>query len=161
LIPIRNIAAKRGRLRYSERVLGRFQGAERNTPGALLCALALCLAACSDDAPACVQDLGADCQPLYEPVYEQVFERTLKPRCALEGGSCHSREGAQGGLIMEDLDETYENLVTAGRALPGDVSCSLLVVRLDGGGGLMPPGAPLTDAERCSIETWVREGAEK
>lgn len=122
--------------------------------------LILAIAGCSDDASSCVQELGETCQPLYQPVYTEVFERTLKPRCALEGGSCHSRDGAQGGLIMEDIDSTYQALVTDGRIVAGDTGCSLLLVRVAGGGaGVMPPGAPLSDAERCALETWVRNGA--
>lgn len=109
-----------------------------------------------------MEELGATCQPLYEPVYTEVFARTIKPRCALEGGSCHSRDGAKGGLIMEDFDATYDALVGDGRVLAGDTKCSPLLARVGGTGeGLMPPGAPLSDAERCSLETWVRNGATK
>ena len=50
--------------------------------------------------------------------------------------------------------------ITDGRISAGDTSCSLLLVRVaGGGGGIMPPGAPLSEAERCALETWVRNGA--
>ncbi len=63
---------------------------------------------------------------------------------------------------MEDFDATYDALVGDGRVLAGDTKCSPLLARVGGTGeGLMPPGAPLSDAERCSLETWVRNGATK
>ncbi len=132
-------------------------------PSALLSALLSAgLGACSGDAATCVSELGASCQPLYQPVYSEVFTRTLQPRCALEGGSCHSLEGAKAGLIMDDMDTTYQALVDEGRVSPGDTTCSTLLVRLGGGGGgVMPPGAPLSEAERCAVEQWIRDGAVK
>lgn len=118
-------------------------------------------AACGDD-QTCVDALAADCAPLYEPTFEQVYTRTLKPGCALEGNSCHSGSSAKGGLRLDDIDMSYELLVTDGRVLPGDASCSLLSTRLTGAnGGVMPPGNPLSEAERCAIETWIANGAQR
>jgi hypothetical protein len=115
--------------------------------------------ACGDD-QACVETLVPDCAPLYEPVFEQVYTRTLKPGCAVEGNSCHSGSSAKAGLRMDDIDEAYELLVTGGRVVPGDASCSLVVARLAGAnGGFMPPGNPLDEAERCAVETWIEDGA--
>lgn len=151
-----------GRFCYSNWVLAGPRRAITSLSLVGLFVVALAAAGCSDDASTCVEELGESCQPLYSPVYTEVFERTIRPRCALEGGSCHSREGAQGGLIMEEIDSTYQALVTDGRVSPGDTACSLLLVRVaGGGGGVMPPGAPLSEAERCALETWVRNGAER
>jgi len=119
----------------------------------------LSTSACGDD-QTCVEPLGTACAPLYEPVYEQVYTRTLKPGCALPGNSCHSGSFAKAGLRMDDIDEAYELLVSGGRLIPGDPGCSLVVTRLAGAnGGVMPPGNPLVEAERCAIETWIADGA--
>lgn len=126
----------------------------------LLCAV-LALASCSSGDPACVESPSADCQPLYQPTYEEVFNRTIVPRCAVSGGACHSGSDAKGGLRMDDIDETYAQLVGEGRVIPSDASCSLMVIRIEGEGGLMPPGAKLSDAERCAVATWVANGAER
>ncbi|MCP4445198.1 MAG: hypothetical protein GY811_07640 [Myxococcales bacterium] len=116
---------------------------------------------CSGGEPACVEAIAPDCQPLYQPTYQEVFSRTIVPRCAVEGGACHGGSGSQGGLRMDDIDETYAHLVGEGRVVPGDASCSLLVIRMEGGGGFMPPGTPLSEAERCAVQTWVTEGAQR
>jgi hypothetical protein len=117
--------------------------------------------ACGDD-QTCVEALGPACDPLYEPVFEQVFNRTLKPGCAVEGNACHSGSTAKAGLRMDDIDMSYELLVPGGRVIPGDPGCSLLSTRLAGqNGGVMPPGDPLSEAERCAIETWIANGAQR
>ena len=120
--------------------------------------VALTASGCSDDSP-CVTSLNLDCAPLYEPVYEQIFTRTIEPRCAVADGSCHAGPAAQGGLRLDEIDLAYENLVTGGRVLPGDASCSLVVARIEGQGKLMPPGRALPEAERCTIEQWIENGA--
>ncbi len=128
---------------------------------AVLVALTTGCSGCSGDDPECVDVEVANCAPLYHPTWEEVFSRTIAPRCAVEGGACHSGSDAKGGLRMDDIDETYSQLVGDGRVLPGDASCSLLVIRIEGGGGVMPPGTPLSDAERCAVETWVADGAQR
>lgn len=142
---------------YSGRV---FDLQRRQALCALLAVFALSLVgACGDDEVECV-DVNLACAPLYEPVFEQVFTRTLKPGCALEGDSCHSGPSAKAGLQMDDIDMAYQLLVSEGRVLPGDASCSLMVTRIaEANAGVMPPGSPLSDAERCAIETWVANGA--
>ncbi len=116
---------------------------------------------CSGDDLACVEPQPSDCQPLYQPVFDEVFARTIEPRCALSGGACHSASGAKGGLRLDTADVAYEHLVDQGRVVPGDASCSLMVIRIEGGGGVMPPGTPLSEAERCAVETWVANGAKR
>ena len=114
-----------------------------------------------EDGGQCIE-IQSECNPLYEPVFDEVFSRTLKPGCAIAGNSCHSGPSAQAGLRMDEADEAYRMLVTQGRLLPGDPSCSLLSRRLVGsGGGIMPPGAMLSDNERCAIEKWIEDGAKR
>jgi hypothetical protein len=126
--------------------------------------------ACSNPAPAtasCVTVQPATCSPLYDPTFDQIFTRTLHTTCAQEGGACHSASGAQGGLVYEDADAAYALLLgkTDGRArvVPGDPSCSILIERVDAPdpSQTMPPGAELSAAERCSFETWIRNGAKR
>ncbi len=109
----------------------------------------------------CVEAQPEDCQPLYQPTFDEVFTRTIEPKCAVSGGACHSAEGAKGGLRLHTADAAYEQLVGAERVIPGDRSCSLMAIRIEGGGGVMPPGTPLSEAERCAVETWIRDGAKR
>ncbi|MBL4633867.1 MAG: hypothetical protein JKY56_08340 [Kofleriaceae bacterium] len=119
----------------------------------------LTLSACEQGGQ-CIE-VQSECNPLYQPTFDEVFSRTLKPGCAI-AGSCHSGPQAQAGLRMDEADEAYRLLVTQGRLLPGDPSCSLLTRRLVGsGGGVMPPGAMLSDNERCAIEKWIADGAKR
>lgn len=113
-----------------------------------------------------MEDLSTDCAPLYEPSYEQVFSRTLAPTCAPPGSACHAASGAKGGLVFEDADQAYAMLLgqTDGeqRVLPGDPACSPLVIRLEADDStVMPPGAALSAAERCSVIQWIANGAER
>src|SRR5690606_32299003 len=71
-------------------------------------ALGACLGACSDDA-ACVA-IDTACVPLYEPTFDNVFAITLRPSCGVAGSQCHAREGAQAGLVFDDIDEAYSLL---------------------------------------------------
>src|SRR5512133_1559100 len=113
---------------------------------------------CSDGEPAqaCVPALDLACAPLYSPTFDQVYARTLQPTCALAGTSCHSSEGAMGGLVFADPDAAYAALLgqsgDAARVIAGDAACSVLVERLHATGEqAMPPGSPLADAERCAV----------
>jgi hypothetical protein len=57
----------------------------------------------------------------------------------------------------------YAYLVEGGRVEPGAPSCSLLMERLDAKAGpsTMPPGAPLSEAERCVFRLWIADGARR
>ncbi len=133
----------------------------------LLIAIIAVGAGCADDAPLECVEVSAQCDPLYAPEFDQIFVRTLQPKCALEGGSCHSIEGAKAGLIFEDADTTYDLLLglTDGdqRVIPFDINCSILSSRISTSRSslLMPPGSPLSAAERCVIIQWINNGAER
>jgi hypothetical protein len=133
-----------------------------------LAALAALASGCSsgETASGCVQGLDLTCAPLYDPTFDQVYTRTLKPTCALSGASCHASEGAMGGLVFADADSAYAALLGEGgakpRVLAGDAACSLLIERLDATSAkVMPPGAPLADAERCAVARWIQNGAKR
>lgn len=124
--------------------------------------------ACSsgDEAPqgpvSCSASLDAECSPLYEPTFSEIHRRTLVTTCAEPGTACHSSQGQRGNLDLEDIERAYESLMDPEyrRVIPGDPACSLLMVRLNHPGrSVMPPGAPLSEAARCTIAAWIREGA--
>jgi Planctomycete cytochrome C len=135
----------------------------------LAAALLACACGGSGDtepAPQCSTNLDLTCAPLYTPTFDQVFTRTLQPTCAQAGGSCHSAEGAMGGLVFADPDAAYAALLGKSGAKPrvvaGDAACSLIVERLYADGAqVMPPGAPLADAERCAVVQWIQNGAKR
>jgi len=137
----------------------------RNTM--LLLLLITLLAGCSGNSGQqleCV-DVSAQCAPLYTPTFDEIYSRTLKPKCALSGGSCHSIDGAMAGLVFDNADDSYNLLLgnTDGRArvVPGDISCSILSERINAprASQVMPPGSPLSAAERCVIIQWIDDGA--
>ncbi|MBX3181736.1 MAG: hypothetical protein KIT72_12270 [Polyangiaceae bacterium] len=110
----------------------------------------------------CTSALTPGCAELYQPTFNEIHRRTLAVSCAEPGNACHSSEGRRAGLDLEDIDRAYQGLLDPGlgRVVPGDPECSLLMVRLNHPGrSVMPPGAPLSEAERCAIATWIREGA--
>jgi hypothetical protein len=125
------------------------------------------LASCSSESPAdagepsCVEPLPVGCAPLYPPTFDNVFDTTLSKTCASGGGSCHGASGNNGGLTFANADEAYSLL--ASRISAGDPGCSKLVVRLESAGQPwgMPPGAPLSEGERCAIEQWIVAGAKR
>jgi len=111
--------------------------------------------------PRCV-DLETDCALLYQPTFSEIYRRTLLPTCAEEGTACHSSAGRRAGLVLEGEDTAYAELLDPSdpRVVPGDAECSLIMVRLEHpGSSVMPPGGPLSAAERCTIATWIRGGA--
>jgi hypothetical protein len=118
--------------------------------------LVAALAGC-DGEPECVQ-LPATCTPQYTPTFDGVWANTLATSCALSG--CHGT-GA-GGLTMGTTQESaYAALLDGGYVLPGDPECSEMVRRIEhGGADVMPPGSPLAAQERCSVEEWIRDGAD-
>ena len=117
------------------------------------------LAACGE--VPCVE-LDAACAPLYEPTWENVHGNTVGPSCG-QGVGCHSAEGAQSGLVFEDIDGAYEAMVGGGLVIPGEPACSEAMFRVTTreAGEAMPPGRPLSDAEACAIQQWIAAGAER
>lgn len=137
---------------------------------ALLAATLLVISACpsgddTDDGSSCVTRDASACTPLYEPTWDRVFSQTILPRCGTPGSACHAEPtavGAGGGFVVTDMAATRAALLDDGFVVPGDASCSLLMVRLDTDDDSlrMPPGAqPLDEAERCSVAQWVANGA--
>lgn len=130
-------------------------------------------AACSSDdtgqVPSCVEDLDLACQPLVSPpTFQAVYDTTLQPTCASGRGTCHSADGAMGGLVFDDPDTAYGLLLGEGgaraRVVPGDPACSLVVERLESQDRdfRMPPGNDSLPApEICTIVQWISQGANR
>lgn len=142
-------------------------GIERGAVGVVIAAL-LSLA-CNDaaePAPACLEPVDTECTPLFEPSFREIHARRLSVTCSSGGASCHGPSGRQGGLALSDFDESYDLLLgddgSNARVVPFDPECSELVRRLeDRGAGVMPPGEPLSEGERCAVRLWIANGALK
>lgn len=120
--------------------------------------------ACSDPPLTCVTDLDLTCAPLFKPTYDNLYTNTFVPKCGIGGKSCHASEGAMGGLIFDNADDSYHRLVDpfAGRILPGDPACSELIERVFSTDAHwhMPRGMDSLPApERCALVQWVAAGA--
>ncbi len=110
-------------------------------------------------AGACKAPAPTTCSQLYDPTFDQVFTRTLQPTCAAGGSSCHS--AGKGGFLVDTIDATYTRI--SARLVAGKPECSEVVDRLYSTetGYAMPPGAQLSEAERCSIVKWIAAGAKR
>jgi hypothetical protein len=103
----------------------------------------------------------------------------LEKSCAL--GGCHLRAPGAGGLVLDRSTAAWRTAVVNVPAqqnpamalvAPGDPDRSWLVVKIFGAfcnascdrtlgcGASMPPGQPLSDTERATIMTWIRDGAQ-
>jgi hypothetical protein len=139
-----------------------------------LCGCALWGGACSgtavdnpQPAPSCVQDLDTSCAVLHDPpLYSTIYKDIIQPQCTL-GSGCHSTNGAMGGLVLANAEDTYDALLGlkggTKRVVPRDAACSPLMVRLESHDAnfQMPPGSRLTDAERCDFVKWIQAGAQE
>jgi len=129
---------------------------------------ALCLGACTDDAGSddssaqtCVEIDYEGCALLYPPSWDQVWDQTITTTCSGGGAACHS---GQFGAVFTDQASAYTTLTTGAHAqiIPGDPACSPLMLRLesDDPSFRMPPGnTALAAGARCSIATWIADGA--
>jgi len=63
-------------------------------------------------------------------------------------------------MSFQDQQHAFDAL-RAGRVVPGNPGCSKMIVRTDSPGASyqMPPGDPLSEAERCVLIQWVLAGA--
>ena len=121
------------------------------------------------EVPDCTEvDLQLDsCALAFQPTFDNVFNQVLGSNCGQAGGACHGRPdalGARNGLEMTDIDDAHAALLAGGYVTPGDAACSEVVVRIESDDPLvvMPPGVtPLDEKVRCSIETWIQEGAQR
>jgi hypothetical protein len=125
----------------------------------LVALTALAFGCSSDGIPACIT-VDTSCAPLYAPTFDNVYTTTLKNTCGSDVNACHSAAGARGGVSFATEEAAYVSLIH-GEVTPGDPSCSEMVVITSAVGARyqMPPGDPLSPAERCALVQWVAAGA--
>jgi hypothetical protein len=132
--------------------------------------VAVVLGGCpSTPPPACLADApDPTCGSLYVPTFDNVYTNTLAKNCGSTNSSCHSASGHQDGLSFADEQTAYNDLLAPSgkdpkrdRVVPGDIMCSLMLVRVESVGAdyQMPPGNALDPRERCALVQWVNNGA--
>ena len=132
---------------------------------ALIFSVLFLVGGCQEETYSCEIPPDEDCLPLYSPTFEAVYTETLAKSCGVGEGSCHGPAGNQGGLTFDGKEASFLALLgeegQGTQVLPFDPECSPIMIRLQGHGkaGQMPPGAPLSEAERCAVATWIRQGA--
>lgn len=113
-----------------------------------------------------------------EPATADDVAAILERSCAL--GGCHLSGPGAGGLVLGRSTATWRAALVnvpsqqnpaMALVAPGDPDRSWLVAKVHGAlcdatcdralgcGGPMPPGAPLSDAERATLVTWIADGA--
>ena len=131
----------------------------------LLCLVVLAVAGCGETPPPECKTVDTTCSGLaYQPTFTNIYNNTLKDTCGSTNNSCHSASNHAGGLSFESQDVAYQQLLdaTRKRVVPGDASCSEMIVRTDSPGEdyQMPPGDPLSAPTRCALIQWVVQGAQ-
>jgi hypothetical protein len=116
----------------------------------------------------CLPDeLPLDCGPAFQPTYEAFFNTHLRATCSAGGTSCHSADGAQAGLELDDRELAYDyllgNVDGRARVVPGDPQCSPLSMRLESDDPefVMPQGSQLPEGHRCAVRQWIANGAQR
>jgi len=134
-----------------------------------------CGLGCGVDTAACVSPLQVEAT--MHATADEV-RPILARSCAL--GGCHLSAPGAGGLVLDVASAAWVTAVVGARAqanpamelvAAGRPERSWLVAKLDGVfcdatcdrdlgcGAAMPPGEPLSDAERAVIVAWIRDGA--
>jgi hypothetical protein len=131
----------------------------------LFVAAAVLAAGCPGEDPPleCNTQITATCAPLYTPTFDNVYNMTLRPHCGSGAISCHSDDGNAGDMSFATIDQAYAELLEVGadRVIPGDLACSIMLIRTHSTNGdiKMPPGSSLPAAEKCALVQWVAQGA--
>ena len=87
------------------------------------------------------------------------FEAKVRPLLIERCGDCHGADDPQGGLRLDDVAALVRGGDSGPVVVAGDLDASLLVAAVRYDGLEMPPGEPLTGAERSILERWVADGA--
>ena len=95
--------------------------------------------------------------------WEFIHAAIIVPSCATS--SCHSSLAKTAGIVLDDVDESYDLLVKGSGSepayvVPGNVDTSALLYLLEANyRTLMPPDGPLPDADVDLIRAWIEQGA--
>ena len=74
-------------------------------------------------------------------------------------GACHDDQTRAGGLSLTNyIDATTDQ---PGVIIPGNPTSSILIQRIQGQNGIMPPppSSPLNQNQVNGMKTWIKEGA--
>lgn len=91
--------------------------------------------------------------------WSYIHSAIVVPSCAT--ATCHSSISSRGGLVLEDPDAAYEELLDEGYVVPGDETSTLLYLLTGDQRIRMPPDAPLPEGDVELIRAWIVEGAER
>ncbi|CAN5835160.1 hypothetical protein BH11MYX2_BH11MYX2_06060 [soil metagenome] len=128
-----------------------------------LAALLLFAGCGAEPPPKCTStQLDDACLPQYQPTFANVYANTLTEDCGSTKGACH-KNGGEAGLSFADEDTAYNNLLNRHYVVPGGVACSEFIVRTADTGKdySMPKDSAIGDSEKCALQQWVRNGAQR
>ncbi len=135
---------------------------------AVVLGLAVAVCGCTRTPPPACITVDTECTSNYVPTFDNVYNNTLANSCGSQRNSCHSESGHMANLSMADEPTAYAALLdnssidpSRKRVVPGDPSCSLMIVRTDSPGAdyQMPIGDALSAGDRCALIQWVAAGA--
>jgi hypothetical protein len=110
----------------------------------------------------------SDAKLPFPATFDNIYAHVLILSCGSSstGSSCHSSDGAQHGLVLQDPEVAYDHLLgmaedDRARVIPKDPRCSILMERLESKDSTyrMPVGGELSIGERCAIREWIEQGA--
>lgn len=81
----------------------------------------------------------------------------IEPSCATS--SCHSALVETAGVVLDDRDNSYEQLLELRFVVPGDPASALIPLLEGDERPRMPPDAPLPQADIDLVRAWIEEGA--
>ncbi len=92
--------------------------------------------------------------------WDFIHAAIIVPSCATS--SCHSSLSKTAGIDLEDVDEAHLFLTKDGSfVVPGQGQSPLIYLLEGNERPLMPPDAPLPEADVDLVRRWIEEGAER
>lgn len=89
--------------------------------------------------------------------WDYIHPAVIVPSCVT--ASCHSSLTQRAGINLEDKDAAYRTLIDLQYVVPGDTGSALLFLLEGDERTLMPPNAPLPEADVELIRQWILDGA--
>ena len=105
----------------------------------------------------CTTVLGCQDPDERPATWSYLHAAIVVPSCAT--ASCHSSLTRRAGIDLEDPNEAYDVLIGEQFVLPGDVNSSLIQLLEGDERTLMPPDAPLPEADVDLFRAWIEAGA--
>ena len=102
--------------------------------------------------------IGCAADPSDRPAtWSYLHAAVIAPNCAT--ASCHSERAATAGIVLDDPDTAYDQLVARRFVVPGDPASTLMSLLEGDERPRMPPDAPLPAADIELVRTWIADGA--